>query len=222
MGKLGSEGLYIKTDVGEEEQVRDAVEKAAEHFGRIDILVNNAGIGIMGGTQDLSVADWQRVVDVNLKSVFMTRNYAMPHLKQSPTGRIINISSVHEFRGGGGPSYTPTKAGVVNLTRDTACEAGLDGITVNAILPGAIDTAMQDIAGEQVLEMARKVAPLNSLGKPRDIGRACVFLASDDAAWITGVALPVDGGLLCGWAQSFEFPEDSLSSEENRKWTPFG
>ena len=205
--KLGSEGLFIKADVSKEADVERFVEQGATHFGRLDILVNNAGIAVLGGTQDLSVPDWDRILDINLKAVFMTTKHALPYLKQSPAGRIINIASVNSFRGGLGPAYTASKAGVMNLTRDLAVEVGAAGVTANAICPGAIETAVQDFLGdaaEKLCEAIQSVTPIRRLGIPRDIGRACVFLASDDAAWITGIALPVDGGLLSGWTMKLD------------------
>ena len=205
--ELGSEGLFIEADVSVEADVGRFVEMGAGHFGRLDIVVNNAGIGMLGGTQELSVADWDRVLDINLKAVFMITKRALPHLVQSPAGRIINIASVNSFRGGLGPAYTASKAGVMNMTRDLAVEVGGEGVTANAICPGAIETAIQDAMGnraENVVEAIRTVTPIPRLGTPRDIGRACVFLASDDAAFVTGVGLPVDGGLLSGWTMKLD------------------
>ena len=117
-------------------------------------------------------------------------------MRKSKTGRIINIASVHAFAGGGGPAYAPAKAGVVNLTRDTAVEVAGDNITVNAVCPGYIETAIQDYLTPEQIDQCLEQTPLPRLGLPRDIGRACVFFASDDAEWITGTALPVDGGWL--------------------------
>ncbi len=194
--RLGSEGMFIETDTADEAAVRRMVEQAAERFGGVDILVNNAGIHIPGNSQEMSVADWDRVVGVNLRGVFLGIKSAVPYLKQSQAGRIISIASVHAFGGGGGPAYAPAKAGLVNLTRDIAIEVAPDGVTVNAICPGYIETAIQDYLTEEQIEAARERIPLPRFGLPRDIGRAAVFLASDDAEWITGTALPVDGGWL--------------------------
>jgi len=193
---LGREGFFVQADMGDENAVRQLIEKAVERFGHLDILVNNAGIYIPGSSQELSVENWQRVIDVNLKGLFLSTKFALPHLKTSSAGRIVNIASVHAFGGGGGPAYAPAKAGVVNLTRDTAFEVASEGVTVNAICPGYIETAIQDYLTEEQIEAARQGTPLPRFGTPRDIGRACVFLASDDAEWITGTALPVDGGWL--------------------------
>ena len=192
----GGEGFFVQVDMGDEASVRNLVDRGVEHLGGLDILVNNAGIYIPGDSQELAVADWDRVMDVNLKGLFLSTKFALPHIAKSGSGRIINIASVHAFRGGGGPPYAAAKAGVVNLTRDTAVEVTARGITVNAICPGYIETPVQDYLSEEQIEAARQQTPLPRFGLPRDIGRACVFFASDDAEWITGTALPVDGGWL--------------------------
>ena len=196
--KLGSEGLYIQADVACVSQVADAIQRTVERFDGLDILVNNAGIHIPGGAQELSIADWDRVVGVNLRGVFVATKLAIPHLKYSKFGRIIQIASVHAYGGGAGPAYAPVKAAVVNMVRDTALEIGQLGITVNAICPGYIETAIQDyLTPEQIDEALEKTA-LPRFGLPRDIGRAAVFLASDDAEWVTGASLLVDGGFAAG------------------------
>ena len=130
---------------------------------------------------------------VNLRALYVASKYAMPHLKK-PSGRIIHIASVQAYGGGGGPAYAASKAGVVNLTRDTALELAPFGATVNAICPGYIETPIQDYLTPQDIADSRAKTPLPRLGLPEDIGKAAVFFASDDAAWITGTALPVDGG----------------------------
>lgn len=193
---LGGEALFVRTDMADTDEVAHLVQAAVEAYGRLDIVVNNAGIYIPGDSQSLAVADWDRLVGINLRGVFLATKFALPHLRASPAGRIINISSVHAYGGGGGPAYASSKAGLINLTRDTAVEAAADGVTVNAVCPGYIETAIQDYLSEEDIEIARKGTPLPRFGTPRDIGRACVFLASDDAEWITGAALPVDGGWL--------------------------
>ena len=192
--KLGAQGIFIKTDVSDESQVAQLIQRTVEHFGGLDILVNNAGIHIPGGSQDISIADWDRVVGINLRGVFMTTKLAIPHLKKSKFGRIIQIASVHAYGGGAGPAYASAKAAVVNMVRDTALEVGKFGITVNAICPGYIETAIQDYLTPEQVESSLKKTPLQRLGLPKDIGRAAVFFASDDAEWITGASLLVDGG----------------------------
>ncbi len=194
--KEGGQGYFVQVDMGDATSVENLIERSVEHFGGLDILVNNAGIHIPGNSQELAIEDWDRVLSVDLKGLFVATKFALPHIRQSRAGRIINIASVHAFRGGGGPAYAPAKAGVVNLTRDTAVEVAARGITVNAICPGYIETPVQDYLTEEQIEEARQKNPLPRFGRPRDIGRACVFFASDDAEWITGTALPVDGGWL--------------------------
>ena len=192
--KLGGRGIFIKTDVSDESQVARMIQQTVEHFGRLDILVNNAGIHIPGGSQDISIADWDKVVGINLRGVFLTTKLAIPHLKKSKFGRIIQIASVHAYGGGAGPAYASAKAAVVNMVRDTALEVGKFGITVNAICPGYIETAIQDYLTLEQIESSLEKTPLQRLGLPKDIGRAAVFFASDDAEWITGTSLLVDGG----------------------------
>ncbi|MDE0636478.1 MAG: glucose 1-dehydrogenase [Candidatus Poribacteria bacterium] len=192
--KLGAQGIFIKTDVSDESQVAQMVHQTVAHFGRLDILVNNAGIHIPGGSQDISIADWDKVVGVNLRGVFLTTKLAIPYLKKSKFGRIIQIASVHAYGGGAGPAYASAKAAVVNMVRDTALEVGEFGITVNAICPGYIETAIQDYLTPEQIESSLEKTPMQRLGLPKDIGRAAVFFASDDAEWITGTSLLVDGG----------------------------
>ena len=193
---LGAKSFFVNTDTSSEKDMSGLVDKTVEAYGGVDILVSNAGIHVPGSSQEMTVDTWDRVVGVNLRGIFLGTKFAIPHLMKSKAGRIINIASVHAFHGGGGPAYAPAKAGVVNLTKDTACEVGEHGITVNAICPGYIETPIQDYLTEEDIQACRDKTPLPRLGLPKDIGRACVFLASDDAEWITGVALPVDGGWL--------------------------
>jgi meso-butanediol dehydrogenase/(S,S)-butanediol dehydrogenase/diacetyl reductase len=193
---LGARSLFVKTDMSAEKEIANLIDRTVGTFDGLDILVSNAGIHIPGNSQDLSVSDWDKVMGVNLRGVYLGTKLAVPHLVKSKAGRIINIASVHAFHGGAGPAYAPAKAAVVNLTKDTACEVGQHGVTVNAICPGYIETPIQDYLTAEEIQGARDKTPLPRLGYPRDVGRACVFLASDDAEWITGVALPVDGGWL--------------------------
>ena len=193
--EMGMVGLFVQADVGREEAAAEIVEATLARFGGLDILVNNAGIHIPGTSQEISLADWDRVQAVNLRGVFTMIKASLPHLKKSAHGRIINISSIHAFAGSeSAPPYSASKAGLVNLSRSIALEVAERSVTVNTICPGYIETAVQDYQNEQEVEDARKRTPLPRFGKPRDIGRAAVFLASDDASWITGTSLTVDGG----------------------------
>ena len=192
--KLGCEGLFIKTDVSDENQVSQMIHSTIEHFKGIDVLVNNAGIHIPGESQDISISDWDKVIGINLRGVFLTTKLAIPHLKNSEYGRIIQIASIHAYGGGAGPAYASAKAAIVNMVKDTALEVGKYSITVNAICPGYIETAIQDYLTPEQIEASLKKTPMQRLGLPKDIGRAAVFFATDDAEWITGTSLLVDGG----------------------------
>jgi NAD(P)-dependent dehydrogenase (short-subunit alcohol dehydrogenase family) len=194
--KSGGQGVFIQTDVADEAAVRALIDGTVERFGGLDILVNNAGIHIPATSQELAVDDWDRVIGVNLRALFLTTKFAIPPLIRSRHGRILHIASVHAFGGGAGPAYAPAKAGVVNLTRDTALEVAAHGVTVNAICPGYIETAIQDYLTEEMIAECRRRTPLPRLGLPRDIANAALFFASDDAQWITGTSLLVDGGWL--------------------------
>ena len=207
--KLGGKGIFVQTDVSDDGAVRNLIERTVSEFGKLDILINNAGITIPGGIEETTIADYDTVMGVNLRALYVASKLAMPHLKK-PSGRIIHIASVQSFGGGGGPAYAASKAGVVgggggpayaaskagvvNLTRDTALELAPFGATVNAICPGYIETPIQDYLTPQDIEDCKVKTPLPRLGLPSDIGNAAVFFASDAAAWITGTALPVDGG----------------------------
>ena len=195
---FGGVARYIPTDVTDDDQLRRLVEQTVASFAGLDILVNNAGIHVRGDADELAIADWDRVVSVDLRAVFVATKLSIPHLRRSPHGRVIQIASVHACSGRAGPAYGPAKAAIVNMVRSLAIELGPDGITANAICPGAIETPIQDYLTEEQLEAFRNQTPLRRFGTPRDIGRAVVFIASDDAAWMTGTAMVVDGGLMAG------------------------
>jgi NAD(P)-dependent dehydrogenase (short-subunit alcohol dehydrogenase family) len=190
----GGEALFVRMDLSDPAEVQDMLAQAVETFGGLDILVNNAGIHVPGGISDLSLEDWDRVVGLNLRGAFVATKWALPHLCRSRFGRVLHIASIHAFGGGAGPAYAPAKAALVNLARDTALEVGHAGVTVNTICPGYIETAIQDYLTPQQIAACRNRTPLPRLGRPADIAHACVFLASDDAEWITGACLTIDGG----------------------------
>lgn len=193
--KLGGEGLFVQTDMLDDAAVQNLIDQTVDRFDGLDILVNNAGIHIPGGIEDLSIESYDKVMGVNLRALFVATKFAMPHLKKA-TGRVIHIASVQAFGGGGGPAYASAKAGIINFTRDTALELAPFGATVNTICPGYIETPIQDYSSEEDIQMSRKKTPMPRLGLPKDVGRAAVFFASDDAEWVTGTSLPVDGGWL--------------------------
>ena len=196
IAELGGRALFVATDVADETQIVALVERTVGELGGLDIVVNNAGITTVADSQQLPLAEFDRIMAVNLRAAFVATKLAVPHLTRSAAGRIIHIASVHAYGGGGSAPYAASKAALVNLARDTALELGPHGITCNAICPGYIETAIQDYMTPQQVEEARRRTALPRFGKPRDIGRAVVFLASEDGEWITGSSLVVDGGYI--------------------------
>ena len=194
--KIGGNCLFIKSDCSDEASI-DALSKKIESiYGRLDVLVNNAGRHIPGSIEELTVGQWDDVVALNLRGVFLVSKKCLKLLKKSDRGRIINIASVHAFGGSAGPAYAPAKSGVVNLTKDMSLSLGKYGITVNAICPGYIETPIQDYLTPQEIEDYKASLSIKRLGRPRDIANATLFLASQESEWITGTSLIVDGGSL--------------------------
>ena len=193
---LGSDAIFFEVDVTNDNDYKNAIDATYNRFKSLDILVNNAGIHVPGGIEDLSSAEWDRIIAVNLRAAYIGIKYAVPHLKMSDHGRIIQIASIHAYGGGLGPAYPASKAAVNNLLRDVAVELGGYGITANVIWPGYIETAIQDYLDPSEIDDYRSAIPLKRLGRPHDVARTAVFLASDDAEWITGISLVVDGGHL--------------------------
>ena len=191
--ELDGEALYVETDVSDPDAVEAMIAETVETYGGIDVLVNNAGVYTPGGTEDLSIAEWRRMISVDLDGVFLCSKFALPHVRESD-GHILNVGSVQDHQGGAGPAYSSAKAAVVNFTRDLAVELGDAGVHVNAICPGYVKTPLQDYLNEEEIEAAREQTLTPFLGEPEDIGDAAVFLASEEARFVTGTALYVDGG----------------------------
>lgn len=185
--------FYAETDVSDNEDVKRLINETLSQFDTIDVLVNNAGIFLAGNSQDIDIEDWESVIGINLEGVFYCSKAAIPSLKASE-GHLINIGSVHATEGGGGPPYASAKAAVVNLTRDLAVELGPHEVNVNAICPGFIETPIQDYLSDEDIEAALEHTLLPRGGLPKDIGDAAVFLACDEASFVHGEALYVDGG----------------------------
>jgi 3-oxoacyl-[acyl-carrier protein] reductase len=187
---------FRKVNVADFEQVVSAANAVIENFGGIDILVNNAGITRDARLVKMTHEEWQQVLDVNLTGVFNCTKAVCEHMIAKNQGRILNASSVVGLYGNFGQSnYVATKSGVIGLTKVWARELGPKGITVNAVAPGFIATEMVTTIPEKVINMVVEKTPLRRLGKPEDIANAYLFLASDEAAFINGVVLSVDGGI---------------------------
>jgi NAD(P)-dependent dehydrogenase (short-subunit alcohol dehydrogenase family) len=188
----------LEADVAEDASPARIVEAAVSAFGRLDILYNNAGIGSAAPAADLTDEAWDRVQAVNLRAVFRLTRAAIPHLVESGAGRIISTASVMaEFTDYGLAAYCASKAGVVGLTRTLALELGKQGVTANAILPGAILTGMtaQSFSDPKIADIWARKSPLRRLGAPADIAALALFLATDEAGFVTGQAIACDGGL---------------------------
>ena len=195
----GRRGLIVQADVSSTAGVRHLIDAAVDHFGELDILVNNAGVEVHAPFWEVTEADYDRVLNVNLKGVFFATQAMVNHARQANRpARIINISSVHEeLPFPNFTAYCASKGGVKMLTRNLAVELGQFGITVNAIAPGAIETPINTklLNDPAKLNALLGQIPLNRLGQPEDVAGVAVFLASDDAAYVTGSTYFVDGGL---------------------------
>ena len=194
--KSGGEAIFIKADVGRSPQVKRMLERTVKAFGRLDIIHNNAIWFKNGGAVDLDEKDWDRTMDVGLKTIYLSAKYGIPLMRQTDGGVIINTGSVHSLVGfAEHTAYDTAKAGVLGLTRVLALDYGPD-IRVNAVLPGAILTPLwKDVSAKDRKQFA-KMVPAKRLGTGEDIATAVLFLASDEASFITGTSLTVDGGLL--------------------------
>jgi len=201
----GGECVVFQADVSKSGDCKSMVEKCIQTFGRVDILDNNVALGAHGGPVEISEEAWDRVINVNLKSMFLTCKYVLPYMEKQGSGSIINISSIVAIRAEPSPllAYAVSKAGVIALTREVAIQYAAKGIRVNVILPGLIKTPRvayyyKNAWGGDIEEMWRRrdsMSPTGSQGEPWDIAYAALFLASDEAKYITGTTLIVDGGI---------------------------
>ena len=203
--ELGSEALIVQADLSKVNEINSLVEKSIEHFGKVDILVNNAGLELRDDFWDVSEDDYDLVMNVNLKAVFFATQAVVKHFKETENqGRIINISSVHEelpfphFT-----AYCLSKGGMKMLMRNIAIELGPFGITVNNVALGAIATPINQSlldSPEQLAKVTQNI-PLGRMGEPEDVGGIVAFLASEEAKYITGTTVFVDGGLLWNYQE---------------------
>lgn len=195
----GGEASVFEADVARNEECQAMVEVVVERYGGLHILFNNVGILGRGSVVDVKEEDWDRVLDVNLKSMMLTSKHAVPPMAEAGGGSIINMSSIAGVRAGSGGanvSYSVSKGGVIALTTSMAASHGRDNIRVNCIAPGHIYTPMVSAMSDETRDLRRRAGPLGIEGTAWDIAWAAVFLASDEARWVSGVVLPVDAGLL--------------------------
>ncbi|HET9919988.1 MAG TPA: SDR family NAD(P)-dependent oxidoreductase [Ktedonobacteraceae bacterium] len=199
--RLGSEGLVLRCDVSNAEEVQNAIDTTASHFGKLDILVNNAGVLRDNLLFKMSDSDWDTVMNVHLKGAFLCSRAAQKYMVQQKYGRIVSLSSTAALGNRGQSNYSTAKAGLQGLTRTLAIELGPFGITANAVAPGFIDTEMtrstarrQGFDPDEVIAQASKTIPVRRVGQPRDIANVICFLCSDEAGFVNGQIIYVAGG----------------------------
>ena len=198
INESGGTATYVHLDVTREDDWQFAVDTAIARYGKLDILVNNAGILISKGLEDTTVEDWDRIMEINAKGVFLGTKQAIPAMRRAGGGSIINISSTAGLVGSpnGSPSYTATKGAVRLLTKSTAIQYAKEGIRCNSVHPGPIDTEMirHTLTDPTRLEQRMQRLPLGRVGTPEDIAYGVLYLASDESSFVTGSELVIDGG----------------------------
>jgi len=187
------DAIFVSTDVSDPDAVQNLINETVEAYGGIDVLVNNAGISIEGDSQSTSIEEWHTMLGVDLDGTFFCCKYAIPYLTESD-GHIINIASVNATEGGSGPAYAAANAGQVNLTRDLAVELGEDNVNVNCVSPGYIKTPIQDYQDEEGIQISHEQTLLPDLGEPAEVATVVTFLASEEASFVHGADIYVDGG----------------------------
>jgi len=204
--RKSGEAIYIKADLSDSSQVKKTIERAVQEYGRIDILVNNAAACPPGTILTTSEEAWDYVIDLNLKGVFLCSKYAIPYMQKIGGGSIINVGSINSLMAmENEAAYDASKGGVLMLTKATALDFAKSKIRVNCILPGAIETAMFHGSLNTAPDPAKarqwitSKHPIGRTGEPNEIAEVALFLATDSASFITGAAIPVDGGILAGW-----------------------
>ena len=199
--KAGGDGLALHVDVTDREMINAAVDSTLDAYGRIDVLVNNAAISSGDDILTVNEETWDMDIAVVLKSVYLCSKAILPTMIEHRSGAILNIASVNGLTGLGEEAYSAAKAGVINLTKNMALKYGKHNVRANAICPGTIETPIwreRVTENPQLFERLVPWYPLGRVGQPEDIANAALFLVSDDASWITGSVLNVDGGLMAG------------------------
>jgi NAD(P)-dependent dehydrogenase (short-subunit alcohol dehydrogenase family) len=202
LSQQGTQALFVETDVANDASVRQMVEAAVSRFGTLHILVNNAGIEMYRSATDTTLAEWEQSLNVNLRGVWLCAKYALPHIVAAGGGAVVNISSFHAHATvNHATPYAAAKGGVVAMTRSMALDYGPHNVRVNCICPGVIQTSMWEryLRGTPDPEAARQTItsyhPIGRLGRPEDIAYGALYLASDEAGFVTGTTLFIDGGV---------------------------
>lgn len=196
LNNSGHDTLFVKTDVTKEEDIKQLIKETVNKYGKLDIMYANAGIADEAPAHELSYEKWKRTIDINLSGVFLSDKYAIDQfLKQGNGGVIVNAGSIHSFVALPNPTaYSTAKGGVKLLTQNLCTAYAKEGIRVNAVCPGYIDTPLLKEADSEQKEYLASLHPQGRLGKPEEIAKAVLFLASDDASFVNGTTLLVDGG----------------------------
>lgn len=194
--KIGQQAIYIQADVSDLDQVEEMIKKILNDFCRIDVLVNNAGVVMDKKLENMSIEQWNRVISVNLTGTFNCTKSVIKYMKEQGEGRIINIASVvGEIGNFGQSNYAASKGGVIAFTKTVAKEYAKDGILVNAVAPGFINTKILQNIPEKVMQKILEQIPLGRFGAPEEVAKLVCFLASDDANYITGQVININGGV---------------------------
>ncbi len=195
--RIGEKAHFVYLNIADEQSVNQTIDKIVNDFVRIDILVNNAGITNDRLLLRMTKEDWDRVININLTGTFLVTKAMVKYMVKQRSGRIINVASVIGLIGNAGQAnYAASKAGIIGFTKSCAKEFASRNITVNAIAPGFIETRMTEKLSEEVKEMYSKLIPLGRFGKPEDVANLALFLCSDQAEYITGQVIAIDGGMV--------------------------
>ena len=197
--EFGVKSLVVKADLSSPDEIDKMFSEIYSNFTKIDVVINNAGISHVAQIQDTSLTDYNKVFDVNMKSIFLINNHVLPKMIENKYGRIINVSSMWGERGASCEVvYSSSKSAVIGYTKALSKEVGLSGITVNCVLPGLIDTEMNANLSDDDKKELIECTSVGRIGKPIDVANAILFLASEESSFITGQTLGVDGGFI-GW-----------------------
>lgn len=195
--KMGVKSLVVKADLTIPAEIDNMFCEIYNNFSKIDVVVNNAGVSHIAQIQDTSLTDYNKIFDVNMKSIFLINNHVLPKMIENKWGRIINVSSMWGERGASCEVvYSASKSALIGYTKALAKEVGLSGITVNCVLPGVIDTEMNANLSDNDIKEIIDSTSVGRIGKPIDVANAILFLASDNSSFITGQSLGVDGGFI--------------------------